>query len=80
MSIAFRIYTTRDATLICSPTMRPQSTRKFRLNTLYVFEEHLLYSEQTLQIVKDASRSYLTTKQAIILPILSFIITPKFTL
>ena len=36
MSIAFRIYTTRDAGIICSPTMRRQSTRQFRLNTLYI--------------------------------------------
>ena len=36
MSIAFRIYTTRDAAIIFSPTMRPQSRRQFRLNTLYI--------------------------------------------
>ncbi len=37
MSIAFRIYTTRDAAIICSPTMRLESTRQFRLNTLYIW-------------------------------------------
>ena len=38
MSIAFRIYTTRDAAIICSPTMRPQSTRQFRLHILYMIK------------------------------------------
>ncbi len=36
MSIAFRIYTTCDAVIICSPTTRPQSTRQFRPHTLYM--------------------------------------------